>query len=376
MKLLSWGANSYSQLGHGRISEQCTFPTSISDEEERLNLTRVVDVKCGGGHTLVLDKDGRMFSCGWNSKGQLGLPVSSASLSLKCMTCVEDLKISHICCGWESSYAVTSGKELLVWGSNSFGQLGLERREIFLSSTPLRLSLPPVKTLATGLRHTAIVTENGNVLVCGNGRKGQLGLMGDDGGPLFEETRPHIIPDVSNVTTVACGQYHTVVITDEGRMYAWGDNKHGQLGLDPTLHPSVFKPAEIHLFGNEQLPSECSIVCGWTHTALVTGNGDIYNWGRNTYGQLGCCGYERSVNWQPHKMANIHRVKQLAVGSEHNIALLDSGEIVSWGWNEHGNCGIGTEMDVTEPTHVKIDEHYKAVLVSAGGGHSFALIED
>jgi alpha-tubulin suppressor-like RCC1 family protein len=51
-------------------------------------------------------------------------------------------------------------------------------------------------------------------------------------------------------------------------------------------------------------------------------DGKIINWGRNTYGQLGCHEYQRPLSWKPQIMENIENVTQLAVGSEHNIAIL------------------------------------------------------
>jgi alpha-tubulin suppressor-like RCC1 family protein len=57
-------------------------------------------------------------------------------------------------------------------------------------------------------------------------------------------------------------------------------------------------------------------------------DGKIINWGRNTYGQLGCHEYQRSLHWKPQIMDNIENVKQLAVGSEHNIAILGMSELI------------------------------------------------
>lgn len=56
--------------------------------------------------------------------------------------------------------------------------------------------------------------------------------------------------------------------------------------------------------------------------------------------------------------------------------LSDTGRIVSWGWNEHGNCGTGTEEDVRVPTPIGMDIKQKAVITGTGAGHSFALISE
>lgn len=64
----------------------------------------------------------------------------------------------------------------------------------------------------------------------------------------------------------------------------------------------------------------------------------------------------------------------LAVCMQTVLMLLSgTGRIVSWGWNEHGNCGTGTEEDVRVPTPVGIDIKQTTVTVGTGAGHSFAL---
>jgi alpha-tubulin suppressor-like RCC1 family protein len=55
------------------------------------------------------------------------------------------------------------------------------------------------------------------------------------------------------------------------------------------------------------------------------------------------------------------------------LLLSGTGRIVSWGWNEHGNCGTGTQEDVRVPTSVEMSIMQKALFVGTGAGHSFAL---
>lgn len=52
-----------------------------------------------------------------------------------------------------------------------------------------------------------------------------------------------------------------------------------------------------------------------------------------------------------------------------------NGKVYSWGWNEHGNCGIGTEEDVRVPSLVTIHSKYKTKLIGTGAGHSFAIVD-
>jgi alpha-tubulin suppressor-like RCC1 family protein len=72
----------------------------------------------------------------------------------------------------------------------------------------------------------------------------------------------------------------------------------------------------------------CPIPSYDTNVWFFADDGKIINWGRNTYGQLGCHEYQRPLSWKPQIMNNIENVTQLAVGSEHNIAILGIFELI------------------------------------------------
>lgn len=69
---------------------------------------------------------------------------------------------------------------------------------------------------------------------------------------------------LENVQQVACGQYHTLALTQDGRLFGWGDNKRGQLGEGEESFPT---PRLI-----TTLDSEASVRAGWAHSALLAGN--------------------------------------------------------------------------------------------------------
>jgi alpha-tubulin suppressor-like RCC1 family protein len=77
------------------------------------------------------------------------------------------------------------------------------------------------------------------------------------------------VPGVQDVCSVACGQQHTLVMTSSGRIFVWGSNKHGQLGVDPTVHSVIVTPKEIVL--PQQPDAGCILLSGWTHVAILTG---------------------------------------------------------------------------------------------------------
>jgi len=77
---------------------------------------------------------------------------------------------------------------------------------------------------------------------------------------------------------------------------------------------------------------------------------------------------------EPTEITHVRDAKQVVCGAEHNMALLDSGLVLTWGWNEHGICGTGHEtVNVHQPEAVAQLCDYHISLIGCGGGHSFAL---
>lgn len=369
MKLVGWGANTYGQLGVGYKSELCADPVEVRTLTfDPKFITRLCG---GGGHTLILDKDGNIYSSGWNNKGQLGRPVEGQATSFEHVAALSGHHISDVICGWETSFALTREGKLFGWGSNTYGQLSLPRDQVQFSASPLQLTDHKVKQLSSGLRHTAIVTEQGDVFVCGSGKKGQLGLV-HHGQPIKESFTFQQVLGLPPIKMVACGQHHTIAVSMCGKFFVWGDNKFGQLGFDPLLHHSFAHPTQLHFFECDRLAQECLPSCGWTHTVLKTEDGKILNWGRNNYGQLGCDEEQRLESWKPAFLNHVPSTKQIVVGSEHNMALSENNEVLCWGWNEHGSCATGSDVDVKSPK--KVEKIQEAILIGTGAAHSFAVV--
>lgn len=188
------GANSHGQLGLGYQSEQIIDP-------ERLNLSKlninVADIKCivgGAGHTLILEHSGRLFGCGWNRASQVGLPNNKldAIPNFGIINNFHMEKIIDIACGWNHSFALTDCGEIYGWGSNQYGQLGLKQSHCDNSignkyiSVPIKIRIEfKVKKIAAGLRHSVVISDDGRVFVTGSGNKYQLGLVDSNTEPIL-----------------------------------------------------------------------------------------------------------------------------------------------------------------------------------------------
>lgn len=143
-----------------------------------LKAENIIAISGGAGHTLILDNRGYVYGCGWNNKGQLGR--SDDSTKFDQIEILKEFKIVQISCGWDFSAAVTACGKQFVWGNNAYTQLGLSK-SITCTGIPSLLQLSQKMAtgfchVSCGLRHTAMITKEGALLVAGTGSKGQLGL--------------------------------------------------------------------------------------------------------------------------------------------------------------------------------------------------------
>lgn len=372
MKLYSWGANSHGQLGQGNVSEACCLPTEICGP--CVDPASIVSIVGGGGHSLILDHSGNVYSSGWNNKGQLGMAGDDFT-TFQPVQSLHGYRVHHLACGWDSSSALASNGSLLVWGSNGFSQLGLSKEKMKSTHFPQRVPVARIKQASLGLRHLAIVSEAGKVYVSGSGNKGQLGIVDSSGHPLTESQNITQVPFLDDIGSVSCGQHHTVALSKSGKIFVWGDNKFGQLGLDPTIHPVVYEPQELQIPSTAEKGLPSTLFAGWTHSVTQTDSGELINWGRNSYGQLGCDLNARAATWNPSVLKVDGRLRQVAVGSEHTVVLTEEGNVLSWGWNEHGNCGTGTQENMLKPSLVTIQSMKRATLIGTGACHCFAVLD-
>ena len=175
--------------------------------------------------------------------------------------------------------------QVYAWGKNKYGQLGLGHTNNMHTPTcilPLSDPLNPknVRCIAAGKSHSATIAEDGEVYTWGRGWDGQLGhdIITEI------ELEPRLVPEMENRASAfaVCGRAHTVVITDNGNVWSWGDNKSGQLGLghlNRSSTPKLVKSLE------EQEVTQAA--CGADHTVVVTIANEVYGFGNGVYDQLG-----------------------------------------------------------------------------------------
>uniref|UniRef100_A0A671U1S8 Secretion regulating guanine nucleotide exchange factor n=1 Tax=Sparus aurata TaxID=8175 RepID=A0A671U1S8_SPAAU len=368
--LHSWGANSYGQLGQGHVEDQSD--PRLSDTAPLQNKA-VRAVSGGGGHSVVVTENGEVFVCGQNDRGQLGLGHNADISTLQLCPSLSQ-RVTQVACGWDFTLLL-AGKHHFSPGCDAF------RCHCDVYSQRLR---EPVVSVAAGLRHSLAVTHSGCVYQWGRGlfSHAKRALSPQPVPAHLSSTVPTLVPGLEQKTPqlVSAGAVHCMCLTD-GNLFLWGSNKHGQLtAKEPFLSSPT--PVKNSLLGGEKV---IRVWSGWTHIVAQTETGRVFTWGRGDYGQLGrqilmkqhperqsagpSAGGGNQEACLPAEVEVLHGATHVACGSEHNLAIV-GGCLLSWGWNEHGMCGDGSQTDIFQPQLVS---GLRPLLIGCGAGHSMAV---
>jgi alpha-tubulin suppressor-like RCC1 family protein len=293
-----------------------------------------------------------------------------------------DIVFRFIDAGGYHACGITTTEQLLCWGYNADGQLGLASTAIERSPNLIPGDLR-YRRVAGGFYHACAFTLASEAWCWGNNGDGRLG-SGAAGGqstdPVAVSQAPSVDTLVNGDTVVvgstallvqglAAGEAHTCGIDLVQKAWCWGRNSEGQLGRGDFTSSFAATPINTDLF------KEVSV--GGLHTCGITVGGGGRCWGYNAAGQLG--DGSMSASAQPVAVPGAFRTDPLvifhspdpdfplppgpfvAAGYDHSCAITLAGPTLCWGLNEYGQVGDGTTTSRTSPATV-------------AGGHSFAAI--
>lgn len=297
-RLWAWGENTYGQLG-------LRGGDRTSPEEVELPLApgvTISTVAAGGGHSLVLASDGRVWAFGDDELGQLG---DSATASRYQPAIVPGLShVSAIAAGPGFSLALRDDGTVLTWGSNQCGEVGQSPRVPLLATPKLVSALSGVTAIAAGACHAVALTSRGTVAVWGSNDRAQLGL----GAPSGRVTTPTEVPMLNDVVAVVAGAFHTLALLSDGSVWGFGDDTAGQLG--PTSGQGSL-PRRLTGEGAADL-----LGAGFFHGLLASPAGQCQSFGLGRGGQLG--GGRFGDFLSPSEVA-VDRVRWLSGGASHTL---------------------------------------------------------
>jgi alpha-tubulin suppressor-like RCC1 family protein len=312
----------------------------------------------------------------------------------------------------------SKGTLVFTWGAGYHGQLGrvfnrAQRKYALVPEKAADIQYP-VRQVTCGVVHSAAVTDNGALFTWGDARSYQLGYS-----PVgfTNQAVPRMVDGLSGyfITQVACGETHTVALSDKHQLISWGKSKFGQCG-----HGDRQTVKTPRLISSDGLRVKfVDVNCGDRHTVAVTSQGHVYSFGCGKHGQLGlgtrddclvprqitslesqaivsvacgaihstflndagsvyCCGFgehfyqnQENFNYKPVLIEFDEVVVQTACGQSHILALTEKGDVYAWGSGQYGQLGHGVKGSLGKPRLILANK--SIAQVAAGRYHSIAL---
>eukprot|EP01137_Pigoraptor_chileana_P009764 Opistho-2@58484 len=216
---------------------------------------------------------------------------------------------------------------------------------------------------ACGETHSAVVTAKGRLYTFGANEWGQLGL-----GHKKTVVKPTVVKALKHekVIHVACGRHHTLVATDSGKLYTFGAGGDHQLGHgdeEDQVLPKEIESLEAQAYS--------MVSCGAYHCAALTEEGVVLVWGTGSEGQLGT-GTEECK--RPTEIDGFAKGAWISCGYYHTALVNNKGQLFTFGEGDQGKLGHGDMNECPRPKRVE-GIKTKVVAVSCGGTHTAALTD-
>jgi len=359
-----WGAglNNRGQLGIGDTRNRTAYVPALVIPST-LTFTKTSAFAYGTeSHTLAIAPDGTLYTWGYNNRGQLGTNNVTNRNTPGQTYLGTSVKFVAVAAGRNFSAAIATDGQLYTWGWNSEGQLGTG------GTSPTTRPIP--QAVITSLRFQAVSAGDrciyaityegldadgnnlpGKLYAWGFNGSGRLGLGHANSGASAGNRNINQIP-VGNswdpIVRMVAGRSlgHVLVLDKDGNIYSCGANGYGQLGNGTTTsRNNLSMPITTTKF--------TTIGTGHYHSMALTADGNLYVWGRNNYGQVG-------DNTTRNKLIPTwisrdgRKYVAMAAGEYTSMAVCKEGRLYLWGYNNYGQFGNGTTLRQNYPHFVPL----------------------
>ncbi|KAK7731104.1 hypothetical protein SLS53_008822 [Cytospora paraplurivora] len=414
------------ELGLGPKRKEVKRAVAIPKLDGREKDTyRVVQLDCGGMHTIALTEDSKIVTWGGNDKGALGRdtnwdgglrdmdaeksgsdsdsddealnPVESTPTHIPESAFPKGTKFTYVAAGDSCSFAVTDTG--LVYGWGTF--LDSEAHETFLHYKDERIKVQHKPTLVPGLQnitkvvcgsnHALALDVKGNVWTWGVNEQNQVGRRTRVRNDHHDNYYPNVL-ELSRhpIKLIATGPYHSFAVDKLDRVFAWGLNSYGQAGYakdagsDNAILPY---PLQIRSLSKQGI---VALVGGEQHSTAVTADGRFLVWGRIDGGHLGLKLTEEQLKdpkivrrdehdrprilLQPTTVPNIGEGAYVACSRGHTIFVNREGKAYASGFNGQLQLGNGSDDDTEVAEEVKAKALKGVKLTWCGTGGQFSMV--
>jgi len=262
---------------------------------------------------------------------------------------------------------------LFTFGCGSFGRLGHgDHKHLYLPRLVAAMKGKVVTQVSCGGWYTAVITSSGTLYTFGSNRFGQLSQ-----GKVPVQMFPRNVSMLAGnaIVKLSCGKTHTLVYTESEECLSFGEGHCGQLGN--RNKKTQFSPVFV------DLPKEklSSIQCGQLHSLALTGSGKIYMWGYISDDHLGLSESGEEYHSAPSVVDTKHitnKIVQISAGGFHSALVTDNGELYTWGFGYRGRLGFGElDSDSNNPLVPTLVEAFRGKYVSkvaCGGAHTLVVV--
>jgi alpha-tubulin suppressor-like RCC1 family protein len=320
-------------------------------------------ISCGDSHGAVITSEKSVYMWRDGEKRTLvqGLPTKIFARSVSC--------------GHNHTVVVTTDNRVFTCGSNIHGELGLSDTNMRLQLTPLALD-EPVEYACGGKDFTLILTKSNKILW--SGLLEVTGKSVDGVNPIHEHntSTPQEIPiqhkllHSERVSKICAGSRHILVLTNQNRLFSAGSAAQSQLGrFVTTSEPNC----ELHEVQFETAPKWpiVQISAGVAHSLVLLGDGSVYSFGTSSSGELGLPKFQNAM--LPRLIPNLPKALSISAGHQHSLILgARTNKIVAFGMGALGQLGYrGSFWSSSYPRDSPLPKEQTRIKhISAGNGFS------
>ncbi|KAL5122934.1 PH, RCC1 and FYVE domains-containing protein 1 [Glycine soja] len=337
-------------------------------------------IACGVRHASLVTRQGEVFTWGEESGGRLGHGVGKNVVQPCLVEALISTTIDFVACGEFHSCAVTMAGELYTWGDGMHNAGLLGHGSDVSHWIPKRIAGPleglQIAFVACGPWHTALITSTGQLFTFGDGTFGVLGH-----GDRQNVSYPREVESLLGLRTiaVACGVWHTAAVVEviathsgtsisSGKLFTWGDGDKNRLGHGDK--EARLKPTCVSALIDYNFHK---IACGHSLTVGLTTSGRVFTMGSTVYGQLGSSLSDGKVPCLVGDKIAGESIEEIACGAYHVAVLTSKNEVYTWGKGANGRLGHGDIEDRKTPALVEAlkDRHVK--YIACGSNYSAAI---
>jgi len=355
-EILTWGSNTYGQLGDG------TYDESLVPIKVYVPDVKFKSVSAGKYYSMALSESGEIYTWGYNDKGQLG-DNTLVSKNVPTKITVSGVTFEAIYGGADDhSMALSTTKEIFAWGCNDYGQIGDNSTNDLRIPTKITVNGVVFNDIKCGKEYSMALSTTGIIYTWGHNNYGQLG---------DNTTTNKLIPTKITVSGVefddiSAGFGHSMALSTTGELYTWGYNNKGQLGDNTNVMKNV--PTNITVSGK----TFKSISAGYLYSTAISDSKEYYAWGDNSYGVFGN-GTITSL-WAPSKISIVDiKLNNIFAGDNFTLAIDESKNLYTWGSNSNAQLGDGTKEDNHNMIKIRTVKRETFKNISSSDSNTLAL---